>query len=162
MLLVVVVNVIHSLGDQEVACTSALSGANWNYVLIYEMFAPLRNQMMFTPWDLTTTEVLACSVNPRLLLSPRLAALLTALFNHSLPLNPRLLWQWAKYTKAAVDCHVKDSNEVGEQGQTVYSTAETYAIMMDPKVGSPTALPPDLPPSATFLATYLSHINLCY
>eukprot|EP00657_Telonema_sp_P-1_P010803 TRINITY_DN5396_c0_g1_i1.p1 TRINITY_DN5396_c0_g1~~TRINITY_DN5396_c0_g1_i1.p1 ORF type:complete len:213 (+),score=59.64 TRINITY_DN5396_c0_g1_i1:67-705(+) len=36
-------------GDKEVVSASALSGSNWNYVLLFEAFAQTRNKMMFTP-----------------------------------------------------------------------------------------------------------------
>lgn len=85
-------------GDKEISYAGTLSGADWNYVLIFEAFAEVRNKMMFSPSTITQTD-------------------------------------WTnKWAKMASDCHVKDSDTTGEQGQTVWSTANIYTIMANPKV----------------------------
>ena len=39
--------------------------------------------------------------------------------------------EWAKYTKAFVDCKVKDEDEAGDHG-TAYSVDNVYSIMKNP------------------------------
>lgn len=59
-------------GDKLVKSTTKLTGTNWNYVLIYELIAPLRNALMFHPtsqlknnetnWKLLTKALVDCHI----------------------------------------------------------------------------------------------------
>ena len=45
-----------TVGDRETASSSERTGANWNWVLVFEMIVPLRNKMMFSPGELDSSE----------------------------------------------------------------------------------------------------------
>ena len=87
-------------GDVLAATTTEQTGDALNYVKAFEMMAPLRDLMMYSPNTLKDSSA-----------------------------------EWAKWTKAFVDCSIKTSTTTETHGTrtlTVYGTDDIYALLKNP------------------------------